>query len=130
MWRLAELVQQRCANGAWSVRSEQVAKSRHGHLTGLNATGIVRSSRLEGLSVGSLCQATDVGHHVLDFVRLHALAIAGHLRFALFDDPGEIVVARFDYLRVRETTHFGTLAGRRIAFPVSAVACSGFRFVS
>jgi hypothetical protein len=53
-----------------------------------------------------------------------------HLPFALFDDPGEIVVARLDYLRVPETARFGTLAGRRIAFPVSAVACRAFRFVS
>src|SRR2546429_6032701 len=59
----------------------------------------------------SLCQAANVGHHVLDRVRLHALAIAGHLPFALFDDPGEIVVARLDYLRDRKSTRLNSSHG-------------------
>src|SRR5262245_34947991 len=46
------------------------SKKWHCHLTGLTAPLALRAS------VRSLYQAANVGHHVLDFVRLHAPAIA------------------------------------------------------
>src|SRR5580700_1598992 len=77
----------------------------------------------------SLLQAADVGHEILDLLRLQAFAVRRHFAFAAADDSGDgIVTLRLD-IRGTEIPDLICFADRGFALSVGAMTARAFCFV-
>src|SRR6266568_4747470 len=76
-----------------------------------------------------LRQASDVSDHGFDLIGLHALAVSGHLTFALLDRTSEFVVAHLGDFGIGKTPYLHALSRGRVALAVRAMACCTFLLV-